>query len=642
MKSTWLDNLTVSKKLGMGFGAMLLGVLTVTAMGYSSTNLLIARVDKATQVAKVTADALTVNVAGLAYTANPAPAGAQAYSEALSRLDSTVTNTLKILTVPANAAALTAIQDQLRALKPTFEKVVSNDQRVDDALKPVVKISEQVSKNFETLLQLTLDDAERAPDQAAVDRIKTAGDLRNGMTNYRLVFRRYLGDPSAANRESVFATSDALISQVAAARGKLPAEADAAVETALSALQEYKKLVISISQIFADNAQMRDALQKQTAEVVTKAQNLMAAQTVSANGEQKSAIIQLLTAALIVVILGIIAAVVITRQITLPLSATVIAARRIAEGDLTNDISSDRRDELGLLQNAMHDMTLSLRTLIGGIGNGVTQIATAAAQLSGVSEQTSVGVAQQKMEVDQVATAMNEMSSTVQEVARNTEDASHAAQQASERANHGRTVVQHAAREIAELSTEVKGLGQAMHRLTEDSDKIGSVIDVIKAVAEQTNLLALNAAIEAARAGDQGRGFAVVADEVRSLAQRTQNSTAEIETLILALQQGTEAASGMMGASLKRTEGAVELAQQAELALTEINQSISTIEQMSQQISTAAEEQSAVTDEINRSVISVRDVADQAASATVQSAASTVELARLGSDLQRMVARFKV
>ncbi|WP_420708518.1 methyl-accepting chemotaxis protein [Pseudomonas sp. LY10J] len=237
---------------------------------------------------------------------------------------------------------------------------------------------------------------------------------------------------------------------------------------------------------------------------------------------------------------------------------------------------------------------------------------------------------------------MNQMASTVQEVAQNTEDASRAAKQAGERAAYGSGVVKEATREISQLSGEVGQLGEAMQRLIQDSDKIGGVIDVIKAVAEQTNLLALNAAIEAARAGEQGRGFAVVADEVRSLAQRTQNSTTEIEALIQALQQGTGAASDLMDASRKRTQGTVELAHQAEQALVEITHSINTIEQMSQQISAAAEQQSAVTDEINRSVISVRDVADQSAAATEQSAASAQELAGLGSQLQGMVGKFRV
>mgnify|MGYP001272990082 FL=1 len=155
--------------------------------------------------------------------------------------------------------------------------------------------------------------------------------------------------------------------------------------------------------------------------------------------------------------------------------------------------------------------------------------------------------------------------------------------------------MQHATQKIGQLVGEVKQLGEAMQRLTEDSSKIGSVIDVIKAVAERTNLLALNAAIEAARAGEQGRGFAVVADKVRSLAQRTQHSTTEIEVLTHALQQGTGAASGLMDANLQRTEGIVVLARQAEQALVEINQSIGTIEQMSQQITAAAEQSAAST-----------------------------------------------
>lgn len=642
MSAKWLDNLNVGKKLGLGFAVILLGVLAVTAIGYSSTNLLSERLGKSGKVTEIKADVLNARIAAQAYATGPSAAGVQAYRAALDTLSSSVNEGIGVFAVSSNLARLRDIKEQVDGLKQTFDQLVSINQKVDDALKPLIKVSEDVSATFENLLQKTIDDTLRAPDETGIKQVKIAGDLRNGMTNFRLVFRRYLSVPTADNRQATYNSADALIAQVAAARSELPTQANAAVDTALNALKQYKVLMSSISEMLQQADQVRGSLQQQSIATAAVADDLAAQQIVSAKAEQNTAVVQLLSVALVVLLMGMFAALLITRQITLPLNATVIAARRIADGDLTQDTSTTRQDELGLLQNTMQHMTVSLRGLIGGIGNGVTQIANAAGQLSAVSEQTSAGVNLQKTEVDQVATAMNEMASTVQEVARNTEDASRAARQASERAAHGSSVVQHATREIGQLAGEVKQLGEAMQRLTEDSNKIGSVIDVIKAVAEQTNLLALNAAIEAARAGEQGRGFAVVADEVRSLAQRTQNSTTEIETLIQTLQQGTGAASGLMDASLQRTEGTVVLARQAEQALIEINQSIGTIEQMSQQISAAAEQQSAVTDEINRSVLSVRDIADQSASATEQSAASTVELARLGSDLQSMVARFKI
>ncbi|MBV1811798.1 methyl-accepting chemotaxis protein [Pseudomonas viridiflava] len=642
MSAKWLDNLNVSKKLALGFAAILLGVLTVTAIGYSSTNLLIERLGKSSKIAEIKDDVLNARIAAQAYATGPTAAGVQVYGTALDTLSRSVEQGLNVFVVSSNLQKLKSIKEQVGGLKQTFDQLVSINQKVDDALKPLIKVSDEVSATFENLLQKTIDDTLRAPSETGIQQVKIAGDLRNGMTNFRLIFRRYLSIPTADNRQATYNAADALIAQVAAARSQLPVEANGAVDTALNALKQYKVLMASISEMLQQTDQIRSTLQQQSIATAASADELAAAQVVSAKREQNTAVMQLLSVALVVLLIGIFAAFVITRQITVPLNDTVIAARRIAEGDLTQDTATTRQDELGLLLNTMQHMTVSLRGLIGGIGNGITQIATAAEELSAGSEQTSAGVAQQKNEVDQVATAMNEMASTVQEVARNTEDASKAAKQASERAAHGSSVVQHATREIGQLAGEVKELGQAMQRLTEDSGKIGSVIDVIKAVAEQTNLLALNAAIEAARAGEQGRGFAVVADEVRSLAQRTQNSTTEIEALIQALQQGTGAASGLMDASLQRTEGTVVLARQAEQALVEINQSISTIEQMSQQISASAEQQSAVTEEINRSVLSVRDIADQSAAATEQSAASTVELARLGSDLQNMVARFRI
>ncbi|WP_420793846.1 methyl-accepting chemotaxis protein [Pseudomonas fontis] len=287
-------------------------------------------------------------------------------------------------------------------------------------------------------------------------------------------------------------------------------------------------------------------------------------------------------------------------------------------------------------------MTLSLRELIGGIGQGATQLNSAVGQLSAVAEQTQTVLSNQRDETDQVATAMNQMAATVLEVARNAELASEAATTADTQAREGDQVVTAAIMQIEQLSGQVQSSMQAMHQLAQESGRIGSILDVIKSVSEQTNLLALNAAIEAARAGEAGRGFAVVADEVRGLAQRTQQSTEEIEELISSLHGGTAQVVKLLESSQLLSTDSVDLSRQAGVALGQITETVSAIQAMNQQIATASEEQSSVAEEINRNVMNVRDISDQTATASNQTAASSVELARLGGQLQTLVGRFSL
>ena len=315
---------------------------------------------------------------------------------------------------------------------------------------------------------------------------------------------------------------------------------------------------------------------------------------------------------------------------------------RMAEGDLSHDMAVDRRDELGQLQQSIGQMTGSLRSLISSIGDSARQIAGAATQLSTVTEQTRSGLNEQKDETDQVATAMNEMLATAQEVARHAERASLAAQEADHQAGAGEQVVTQAMEQIGNLASEMALSGRAMLALQQESQKIASVLDVIKSVSQQTNLLALNAAIEAARAGTAGQGFAVVADEVRSLAQRTQESAEEIEGLILGLHNGTQQVADIMDSSRNLTDNSVTLTRDAGDALIAIARTVSIIQEMNPQIAAAAEQQSAVAEEINRSVLKVRDVSEQTAAASEETAAASVQLARLSLDLQTLVDKFKL
>ncbi|MGO0692457.1 methyl-accepting chemotaxis protein [Pseudomonas guariconensis] len=351
---------------------------------------------------------------------------------------------------------------------------------------------------------------------------------------------------------------------------------------------------------------------------------------------------RLIFAAVLALVFGVLAAWLITRLIVLPLKDALQSAERVANGDLSQDVPVSRRDELGELQASMQRMTVNLRDLIGGLRDGVVQIASAAEELSAVTEQTSAGVSSQKVETDQVATAMNQMASTVQDVARSAEEASTAAVNAGHEARESDTVVNQAIEQITHLDVEVGHSTEAMAGLKRESDKIGTVLDVIKSVAQQTNLLALNAAIEAARAGEAGRGFAVVADEVRSLAQRTQSSTEEIEELISGLHRGTQQVSDILERSRALTSNSVELTRRAGTSLLNISRSVATIESMNLQIATASEQQSAVAEEINRSVLNVREVSEQTAAASEETAASSVKLAQLGGELQLLVGKFKL
>ncbi|XJP60120.1 methyl-accepting chemotaxis protein [Pseudomonas sp. A1437] len=639
--SNFLGDIKVSRKLGTGFGILLLAVLAVAFIGYNSNSVLVDRLSTTRLIGTLNDATQDMRLSEKQYEAAADAAFADSYHAQLNVLQGLVSKALETLTRAENQQALKALQATIVTYDQKVKRLIDADKSTTDALKPLGALSDKYAQTFGDMLESTTSGALASADGERVRELRTVADLRYGMTTFRLMLRRYIAVPNDANKKVLMDTIDTFLSDITKARSSLPATLSSQLEEAHAGIRRYREVLVEVAGLFEQKQNMREQVDQESKAMDKIMTGLMDTQQRLAREDQRSAFVQMAVLTVLALVIGLFASVVISRQITSPLALTVDLARRIAKGDLTVQAKSNRKDELGDLQNAMQDMAQNLNTLVQGIGNGVTHISTSAEKLSAMSEQTSAGVRQQKSEVDQVATAMHEMASTVQEVARNTTDASAAATLADQQARHGSTVVKQATAQISELAVAIEELGGAMNVLSQDSEQIGKVIDVIKAVAEQTNLLALNAAIEAARAGEQGRGFAVVADEVRSLAQRTQDSTKEIEALIVTLQQGTQAASALMASSRERTLDTVELAQKAELAITEINQSIGTIQEMSLQISAAAEQQSAVADEINRSIVSVRDVADQSAVASEESAAATIELASLGQDLQRMTAHFR-
>ena len=221
-------------------------------------------------------------------------------------------------------------------------------------------------------------------------------------------------------------------------------------------------------------------------------------------------------------------------------------------------------------------------------------------------------------------------------------DASQAAQTADGEAKSGALVATEAIGGIESLVAEVDSAAKVIRNLEQESENIGSVLDVIRGIAEQTNLLALNAAIEAARAGEQGRGFAVVADEVRTLASRTQQSTQEIQDMILRLQSGAGNAVKVMEGAQKKAQESSDLVEKAAESLGMIAGSISAINDMNTMIASAAEEQSAVAGEMQSNMNNIREVADRSAEGAQQTAQASEELARLAAEQQALMAQFRV
>nr|WP_198919648.1 methyl-accepting chemotaxis protein [Pseudomonas chlororaphis] len=630
-----LGNMSVNLKLGVGFGLVLLLTLLITATGWLGLGNVIERGDKLGYISSLNELTKDLRIARLDYEMRRGEQGPGAVSELLNKLDEGLQRARKMLEMPESIAMIDqqiaavseyklAFADMTRATASREAARAKLGATADNAVARVAEVEKSMLQGD------------------SVAQFNSVIDLSKLIQQARFQVRGYTYSGKAEAEQPALDAIDNALNNLASLPAKLPEQHLANLQQATDALKGYRSAVSEFrdSQVASAAALKRMATQGDRLMEVSK--QLTAAQTHKRDSDAARARSTLAIVTALALLFGLVAAWSITRQIVIPLRQTLKVVERVASGDLSENLQVERRDELGQLQRAMQRMTLSLRELIGGISDGVTQIASAAEQLSAVTEQTSAGVNSQKVETDQVATAMNEMAATVQEVARNAEEASEAAVAADQQAREGDKVVGEAIAQIERLAAEVGNSTAAMGHLKQESDKIGSVLDVIKSVAQQTNLLALNAAIEAARAGEAGRGFAVVADEVRSLAQRTQKSTEEIEELIVGLQNGTQEVANIMDNSRNLTDSSVELTRRAGGSLENITRTVSAIQAMNQQIAAAAEQQSAVAEEINRSVLNVRDVSEQTSAASEETAASSVELARLGTHLQTLVGRFRV
>ncbi|WP_339560336.1 methyl-accepting chemotaxis protein [Pseudomonas sp. EA_65y_Pfl1_P113] len=467
-------------------------------------------------------------------------------------------------------------------------------------------------------------------DVSAQDRDRVRQDIANELKHSQAVYAAYRATPLEDDERAAGDKLDQIWPAYISSSERIMALLDSGqVEQARTQLNT------------ANNELFREA--RELIRVMIESNNRQIKEGVIAADELRgSALAWMISGIALAFIIAITIGVLITRLITRPIAQAVESAQRIAKGDLTQAILTERTDEAGQLLMALADMQGGLKSTLMEIANASDQLASAAEELSAVTDESSRGLTRQNDEIQQAATAVNQMTAAVDEVASNAVSTSEASRQATSEAEDGRQQVEQAVSGMSSMVSEINDSTQSVADLAGQVREIGKVIDVIRGIADQTNLLALNAAIEAARAGEQGRGFAVVADEVRALAHRTQISTVDIEKMIGEVQVGADGAVAAMNKSLTWANNTQALAQNAGEALQRITASVAMINERNLVIASASEEQAQVAREVDRNLLNIQDLSTQTAAGANQTNAASQDLSRLATSFNALVSKFQL
>ncbi|MFC3152243.1 methyl-accepting chemotaxis protein [Litoribrevibacter euphylliae] len=372
---------------------------------------------------------------------------------------------------------------------------------------------------------------------------------------------------------------------------------------------------------------------------ITKVQTASQKNIDDGNAMETKMIYIFVLASIISVVIGVLVAKSVTRPIRL-LTQQVKDIEQ--ESDLTRRININSRDEISDIASAVNSMLATFQTIIQQLMKESDQLATASQQSKRLSDQNLEIVEQLKAQSEMVATASNEMAITIKGINDHTEEAVNQSDDATRHCQQTENIIQATANNISTLSNQVEDTVQSISEVAKNSQAIGSVLDVIRGIAEQTNLLALNAAIEAARAGEQGRGFAVVADEVRALAQKTGDSTNEIQAMIETLQKGVTGAVSEMERSKDQVQTSLEESQKANDTIQATVTAVATIAETNQQIAHSTEEQATAAESIDESITSISQLSDGVASSAESAAHSSEELERIVVHMNQIINKFKV
>ncbi|MGO2514124.1 HAMP domain-containing methyl-accepting chemotaxis protein [Marinomonas polaris] len=629
----FLENRLIGTKLGLGFGSVLILALIVGIVGISGVNTLLSRADKVRLSNDLDDTVVEMQRARELYVTS----GSAKDKDELLRRTEVLADFLKEGKNLYNGSDVRELVKLTEQNLLEYKKALTN---LTDARKNWEAIDDNATKLRRNIFNQYDQTIQQLRQQNDIENMNTALDVANSWYALTSEINDYVIKKENIPTELVTTRFQAIINQTKSLQ--LSNDLQDKKQTILSLLNGYEELGKSNPTVNAELIRAQKNLMALSADMNDKIDSitLLQEQKSKEDGDQVSTL--LITVTAIAILMGIFFAMLIRHMIIKPMNEVMTAVEKISDGDLTQILNTDRKDELGQLYNNIGVMSRTLNKLISEVITGVLNLSSTSEQLEAISKQGQTMMQSQKDETDQVATAINEMSSTVSEVARNAETAAEATTKTDNIVNQGNLKVSDTAKSIESLASDLTVTSKAMEQLKIRTDNVGNVLEVIKAVAEQTNLLALNAAIEAARAGEAGRGFAVVADEVRGLASRTQSSAKEIEDLIVELQNGAQESLDKMLRSRDLSSRNAEQAKEVLELFANISEQVGYVQDMNNQIATAAEEQSQVSDEINRSVENVRQLADRTTEGSIESVAAVSNLRALSHQLKSLTDRFKI
>ena len=604
--SSRIGNLRVGKKLGFGFGLVLLLAAAIAAVSiYQFRDIQ----DRAIKINYSLAISGGVNDALDSQTAYQLNFDEKKIAESQQALK-------KAQTAFTQMMATLYWSPEMRSWLDTFPDLVKAYQHSQQTFTDAVK-TRQTIKNSWNL------SASEAAFQDLKQQLGVGADLMLQLQMSKLdmalldvhyAVRGVVADPSEKSAAILSAAADNAAVMLDTFVSLVTPEQEQTLQPLKSQLISYKKSVLSYVPAYQQEMQAAAQMTRQAAAMNSMVEKLVKHEVDIALSSVALGVKMVSLVALAALLVGCLVAFCITRLITRPLRETLMVTERIAEGDLTHQITTTRRDELGMLLHTVGQMSDNLRDMIGQIRAGVLEVSYAATEISAGNTDLSSRTEEQAAAVEQTAASMEQLSSTVKQNADNAHSASQLAAEASKNAQTG--------------GQQVNAVVETMQQITQSSKRIADITTVINSIAFQTNILALNAAVEAARAGEQGRGFAVVASEVRNLAQRSAQAAKEIEELI--------------AESVSRVNSGAKLVESTGNTMQTIVQSVSNVRDIMGEIASASGEQSRGISQVSQAVVEMDNTTQQNAALVEQSAAAAHSLEEQAASLTRAVAVFRL